>query len=217
MTGAYDEMYLDDAMKNLGEAFDYAANGCKIDLDDFMDMFVNSSLAEQFGRGNPKYISGRSGVELAIEILTRLRMPFSLADNDPEYYRTPEYWCGWILAYCQWKTKLSFEKIHRYISMKELLDLYTPLHEAPEEKTAEVLNKIIARTNSPTELKIIRQAAGLSQKALAEKSGVSLRMIQQYEQRKKNINKASIESLMNIAGVLGCRPEDLTEYAADFI
>lgn len=27
---AYDEKYLDDAMKNLGEAFDYAVNSCKI-------------------------------------------------------------------------------------------------------------------------------------------------------------------------------------------
>lgn len=32
---AYDEIYLDEAMKNLGDVFDYAKNYCDISLDDF--------------------------------------------------------------------------------------------------------------------------------------------------------------------------------------
>ena len=46
---------------------------------------------------------------------------------------------------------------------------------------------------------------------LAEKSGVSLRMIQQYEQGAKDINKASGESLVALSRALGCRMEDLLE------
>ena len=68
MTHAYDEMYLDDAMSNLGEAFDYAANILKIPMDEFLDMFVVSGISEQFARGVPKYVSGLSGTELVCEV-----------------------------------------------------------------------------------------------------------------------------------------------------
>ena len=37
MMRAYDEMYLNDAMKNLGEAFDYSATVLNIPMDDFLD------------------------------------------------------------------------------------------------------------------------------------------------------------------------------------
>ena len=47
---------------------------------------------------------------------------------------------------------------------------------------------------------------------LAEKSGVSLRMIQQYEQRAKDINRASGTNLFALARTLGCNMEDLMEF-----
>lgn len=45
---AYNEIYLDDAMKNLGEAFDYAVNVCGKSADEFANLFVASGLAEDF-------------------------------------------------------------------------------------------------------------------------------------------------------------------------
>ena len=54
-------------------------------------------------------------------------------------------------------------------------------------------------------------AYGCSQAELAKKSGVGLRSIQLYEQRKKDINKAGAESLYKISKVLGCAMEDLLE------
>ena len=39
MIHAYDELYLNDAMRNLGEAFDYAVNQCHMEADVFMDIF----------------------------------------------------------------------------------------------------------------------------------------------------------------------------------
>ena len=62
-----------------------------------------------------------------------------------------------------------------------------------------------------TNLKRIRTAYGCSQAELAKKSGVGLRSIQLYEQRQKDINKASAESLYRISKVLGCAMEDLLE------
>ena len=37
MTHAYAAEYLNDAMENLGEAFDYAVNVCSLGSDEFMD------------------------------------------------------------------------------------------------------------------------------------------------------------------------------------
>ena len=62
-----------------------------------------------------------------------------------------------------------------------------------------------------TNLKRIRTVYGCTQAELSERSGVSLRSIQMYEQRNKDINKASAEALYRISKVLGCTIEDLLE------
>ena len=50
-----------------------------------------------------------------------------------------------------------------------------------------------------------------AQAKLAKLSGVTLRSIQMYEQRRKDINKACAETLYSISKVLGCTIEDLIE------
>ena len=211
MIRAYNQMYLDDAMKNLGEAFDYASNCCDIELDDFMDVFITEGIAEKFGSGMPRFVSGLSGTELVHNVMEKTGYRWKISDVQEEYDCSPEYWCGWILAYYQWYTGMSFKNIKQHISMQELLDMYSTLHEASEDKFVEALNKRIDNKKLPTSLQAIRKAAGYSQATLADKSGVSLRMIQQYEQRVKDINKASAESLVALSKTLGCRVEDLLE------
>ena len=104
-----------------------------------------------------------------------------------------------------------FKKIKGYLPMSEIYKLYPTLHEASEEKFVDVANSILKRKNIATKLQTVRKAVGLSQKELSEKSGVTLRMIQQYEQRAKDINKASAGNLFALARVLGCKAEDLLE------
>lgn len=212
MTHAYAKHYLDDAMRNLGEAFDYAANRCNIELDCFMDMFIAGGLAKQFGLGVPKYITGISGTELVLEVVERSGQTIVFPESVIAYDYSPEYWCGWIIAYFQWQTGRSFKNIKQYISMNEVLKLYPTLHEASEDKAVDVFNCIIRRNNSTTQLQMLRRMIGYSQKMLAEKSGVSLRMIQQYEQRAKDINRATGTNLVALARALGCRVEDLMEH-----
>lgn len=60
-------------------------------------------------------------------------------------------------------------------------------------------------------LKEYRTKADLTQAQLAEISGVSVRMIQYYEQGVKDINKASGETLYMLSRALGCKMEDLLE------
>ena len=95
--------------------------------------------------------------------------------------------------------------------MGEIYKLYPTLHEASEQKFVDVANSILERQNLPTKLQTVRKAIGLSQKELSEKSRVALRMIQQYEQRAKDINKANASSLFALAQTLGCKAEDLFE------
>ena len=45
MMYSYNEIYLNDAMRNLGEAFDYSSTVLNISMDDFLDMFIISGIA----------------------------------------------------------------------------------------------------------------------------------------------------------------------------
>ena len=60
-------------------------------------------------------------------------------------------------------------------------------------------------------LKPIRESAGLSQSQLAELSGVNVRLIQDYEQGHKNINHAKAITLYSLSKALKCTIEDLLE------
>ena len=56
-----------------------------------------------------------------------------------------------------------------------------------------------------------RKAAGLSQSKLADRVGVSFRMIQHYEQGSLDINKAAAETVYRLAVALGCDMAELLE------
>ena len=208
---AYDEQYLNDAMRNLGEATDYAVNACKISLDKFFELFIATGFSTQFGNGVPKIVSGLSGTELVHEIIMKASIEQELPDVQTEYSCSPEYWCGWIVAFYQWHTGRTFKDIFQNVSTKEIEKLYPTLHEASEEKFVDVVNSIIERKKTTTKLQVLRKNIGYSQRELAEKSGVNLRTLQQYELKAKDINKAATSTLFALSKTLGCKIEDLLE------
>ena len=211
MMNAYDEIYLDDAMRNLGEAIDYAVNICEIEINKFTKLFISSGLSDEFGKGNPKIISGMSGTELAIETLTRVGIPPFFKDNQVDYECSPEYWCGWILAYYQWKTDRSFRTIFKTLTMTDILSLYPALHTSSEERTVDSINSLYERKHTISYLQQQRKKSDMSQRKLSEKSGVNLRTIQQYELRTKDINKASVSTVIALSKALSCRIDDILE------
>ena len=211
MMHAYDEQYLDDAMRNLGEAADYAVNACNMSLQKFFDLFIATGFAAQFGNGVPKVISGLSGTELVYEIISKAGIGEDAPEAQTEYSCSPEYWCGWIIAYYQWRTGRTFKDIFQNVSAEEIEKLYPTLHEASEEKFVDVLNSIIEKKTTTTRLQELRKNIGYSQRALAEKSGVNLRTLQQYELKAKDINRAATATLLALSKTLGCRIEDLLE------
>lgn len=212
MTHAYDEIYLDDAMENMGEMLDYAVNDCGMRLDEFIQRFIACGLAEQFQKGNPGVVAGRSGTELVWEVMGRTEAGRDLPGLRIEYTPSRSYWCGWILAYYQWYTGHPFKEIFRYISMEDIERLYPALHEASEQKFVDVLDHMLREKRTSTRLQAMRKNCGYSQRVLAEKSGVNLRTLQQYELGAKDINKAAAGTLNALAKALGCRMEDLLEY-----
>ncbi len=212
MIHAYDNQYLDDAMKCLGEAIDYAVNSCQMNMDRFLDLFIGTGYAEQFASGVPKYVSGISGTELVMDVLIKSGTDINFPQAQIDYDYSPQYWCGWILAYYQWYTGRNFKDIQKHIAMQEIEKLYPTLHEASEKKFVDTVNRMIRKKNPPTRLQTQRKISGYSQRELAEKVGVNLRTLQQYEIRAKDINKAAGATLLALSKVLGCRVEDLLEY-----
>lgn len=117
-----------------------------------------------------------------------------------------------MLAYYQRRTGRSFQDIHKRIAYSDIEKLYPTLHDASKEQVADLMDQQIHTKKEPTRLHTLRLAGGYTQKELAEKSGVNLRTLQQYEIRGKDINKAASANLMALAKVLGCHMEDLMEY-----
>jgi len=210
---AYKETYLNNAANQFGNMMNYAVNDCGLEGDKFLQMFITSGLAEQFARGNPRIIAGMSGVDLACRVVQNSTGEvLSVKPNDTITYRTPEFWAGWVLARYQWHSARSFPVILRAFPFSEITSRYYPLHEADISKFYSVADKVIADANPQSNLKRLRESAGYTQVKLAKEAGVSLRSIQMYEQRNKNINKAHAISLVKIARLLGCDVEDLLEY-----
>lgn len=210
MTNAYAEIYLDDAMETLGSALEYAVLIGGMDGQKFLDLFVSNEISHEFGRGNVKYISGMSGIELCRLIFKKcgIKEPEDTEFTHIDY--PPEYWIGWILAYYQWHSGKSFTTICKRLKYDDLYNLYGVLHEADPSKAIKVFDDIM-KSQKETNLAILRKNRGLSQAELAEKSDVSVRSIQLYEQRCSNINNAQYNNLQALSKVLGCEIEDLLE------
>ena len=211
-TRAYQKFYLDDAQQNLAVMFDYAIRLLKYDADQFFLYFIQSEVAQKFEHANPKYIAGMCGIELAQNVLTKIGAAQKFP-SDPKIELGKEFWLGWVLAYYQWYSGLKFSDLQEYgLVPSQILARYI-LHEADISKFVNVANKIILanKAASPTRLQKIRKARGLTQKELSELSGVSLRMIQLYEQRQNDINQASGQTINTLARALCCNFYEIME------
>lgn len=211
MTHAYQEIYLSNAQAMLGDAFDYGINACHIPGSSFVKLFAASTISKRLENGEPSYLSGKSGIEVAMEILAETTGKTPDAAPQEHFGRSREYWIGWAVAYYQWFSGRSYSEIFKVVTFEELQKLYDPLHEADITKFADILDARMREFFTDTNLKRIRTAYGCTQAELAKRSGVSLRSIQMYEQRNKDINKASAETLLRLSRVLGCTMEDLME------
>ena len=211
MTHAYQEIYRSKAQATLGDAFDYAVNTCGMNGTTFTKLFCASTVSRRMENGEPAYVAGKSGIEIVLEVISET-MSKSLSAGLHEYMgRSKEYWIGWAAAYYQWHSGRKYSDIYKVLPFEDLQKMYYTLHEADITKFVEIADQLMKDHFKETNLKRIRTAYGCTQAELAKRSGVSLRSIQMYEQRNKDINKASVETVHSLAKVLGCTMEDLIE------
>jgi DNA-binding XRE family transcriptional regulator len=111
-----------------------------------------------------------------------------------------------VLAYSQWYLDRTFQEILNVIPFGTIVSLYHPYHEATEMKTALRIQSLFP-DSSP--LKYFRKLRSLTQKQLAEISGVNLRNICAYEQDNAKLHNAGGDTLLALAKALDCTMEEL--------
>ena len=211
MTHAYQEIYRSKAQATLGDAFDYAVNTCGMNGTTFTKLFCASTVSKRMENGEPAYVAGKSGTEIVLEVISETMGKSLSAEPHEHMGRSREYWIGWAAAYYQWHSGRKYSDIFKVIPFEDMQKMYYTLHEADITKFVEIADQLMKDHFKETNLKRIRTAYGCTQAELAKRSGVSLRSIQMYEQRNKDINKASVEAVYSLAKVLGCTMEDLIE------
>lgn len=206
---AYSQYYLSKASRAVGNMLHDAVLEYGMDGKDFLKRFIQSGMAEQFENGNPKYIAGKSGLELFLEVMEKTAGQQYNANLVESYDRSDVYWVGWMLTHYQWYSGRTFGSILDMVPYHELLGLYGTLHEADIQKSYEVLDAHFA--SSESKLKSARKRCGLTQKALANESGVSLNTIRAYERKSKDLNKASMDIVISLAKALKCDISELLD------
>ena len=205
-THAYSQLYLSKASRAVGNMLHDAVIKFGMDGEDFLKRFIQSDVAEEIESGNPKYIAGKSGLELFLEVMEKTTGKAYDTNLIESYERSPVYWVGWMLTHYQWYSGRTFKSILDTVPYNELLGLYGTLHEADIEKSYEVLDAHFEKSES--KLKTARKHCGLTQEELSHESGVSLNTIRAYERKGKDINKAQFDIVLRLAKALKC---DITE------
>ena len=145
MARAYKKMYLQDAMRNLAVMLDCGVRKYGYPIEEFYQKFLACNVSRQFAAGNPRYLVGMSGAELADSVVEALGGTVQ-EKNDGTYTVGPEYWAGWALAYYQWLTCRSFAYMHKKgLGIREVLAMYYPLHEADLSRFATAADGIMGR------------------------------------------------------------------------
>lgn len=206
MIHAYNEEYLLHARNVMGKMFDFVVYDLNIELENFFDLFIESGVAYKFYKGDTGVISGKSGYELALQVLNIMNKDVEITFPNYTLNHSKEYWLGYFLSYYSWYSNINYEDIILCVSIKELLLMYDKYHEMDIMHFVDKLNEIIFNSNK---LKFYRKKRKLSQKELATLSNIPIRTIQQYEQNQKDLDKANVTYLVNLVRVLNCDIEDL--------
>ncbi len=209
MTHAYNQLYLGKATRAIGNMLHYAVIDFDIDGAYFLKRFIQSDVAHQFENGNPKYIAGKSGFELFLEVMDKTTNSVYDTQPKPHFERSVEYWVGWMITHYQWYSGKTFKDILDTVPYYELVCLYDTLHEADINKSYEVLDIHFEKRKS--KLQILRRYCELTQEALARESGVSLNTIRAYERKSKDLSKAQFDIVVRLSKALKCEISDLID------
>lgn len=178
----------------------------KKDMNIFYYLLVRSSIIKEIENGNIKYLNLTPN-----ELYYEINKDKKVLKREYIPYRGSYYWAGMMLTYFVFKYDISYKEINNNITLEEVANSYYPLHEASEDKFFEFINSNLNKDKKDTNLRIYRKLNNLSQNQLSEISGVELRSIEMYEQRRNDINKAQSITLYKLSKALGCTIEDILE------
>ena len=204
MTRAYSDLYIEEAMSNLADMMDYGVNVLGEEMEQFYSRFLASRVAGQISCGNPKYLC-MPGIRLATLVAQQTGIEAEEAETATSIM-TQEYWVGSAMAYLQWYYNMSFQSLHtKGVTASTIAPYCFALRNEDLSRTVEVADEMLKDYDQAhTPLKTARKNAGLTQRQLAEQSGVPLRTIRAYEQSRIVGGRASAQAMYNIASILGC-------------
>lgn len=131
MMRAYIEPYLKNVMRNVGVLSHFCINEYGLSPEKFADLFAKSHVAKQISNGNPRFLAGLSGKEMADMIMEASDEKGCRRVGTDIYQVSPEYWAGWVMAYYQWYTSKSFAQMYADgETYDKVLKMYYPMHEA---------------------------------------------------------------------------------------
>lgn len=204
MLMAYPQCYIDDFSDTFGYMFQYVSEDCGIDTDDFFDWLIVSKVARQIQLGNPKYVAGMSGPDIAREVFIKtFGREF---DVEPKYHTVQgvDFWSGSMICYYAWQSGMSFAQLRSYgIKPSVINKMYIQNRNNKGQFVADVMG-IVEKNKSSSALAYFRKMMNMTQKELAESSGVPLRMIQLYEQGQNDLAHAKAEYVLKLANTLKC-------------
>lgn len=148
-TTAYDELYVNDAQKTVAHSFDYAVNKMNYSLSEYLDQFLSFKYIHLLEKGNPHYVAGMSGIELAKEICNKEGIKYGRLPYEPGL----EFWVGWILSYYQWLRNISYKEIIEKFSLERFCKAYPTFHECNKNRMVEYLDEVIFSSNEENQCK----------------------------------------------------------------
>jgi hypothetical protein len=138
ITHAYSELYINDAQITVAHSFDYAVRALKMSLSEYVEKFLHFEYLHLLEIGNPHYVGGVSGCELALEVCgIQSDIP------SPSYNPGKEYWIGWIAAYYQWYRNVSYKAIFEKFSLERFESAYLTFHEENKMRMVEYMDEVI--------------------------------------------------------------------------
>lgn len=142
ITHAYSELYINDAQITVAHSFDYAVKALKMSLADYIEKFLSFEYLHLLEIGNPHYVGGMSGCELALEVCgIQSDIP------SPPYNPGKEYWIGWIAAFYQWCRNVSYKTIFEKFCLERFEKAYPTFHEENKMRMVEYMDEVILGEN----------------------------------------------------------------------
>lgn len=208
MTHAYDEMYVEGAMIRIGDMLEYACLDLGYDPDAFFKMFLASGYARRFEIGDVSIVAGKSGPELAYEVLTAIDHVRELPAPTWREERSDLYWSGWVMAYFQWEKNVSFSYIWNSISIRMLQKMYPTMHEADINKAIDVMTALLKKTEK-TPVKTLRLVRGMTQQELAKRANMTVSQLQRIEYGERKVENLSLKTAIALATALGVSVDEI--------